>query len=199
MSIMKKAAELFSPSDPELVDKTLARLAEQDTWNDVFSTKLIEILDNIDRLKAETHQSSRTNEQRGADAKRSFVESATLLKDALQVEEKAIAALREAREHLLSSEMNLQTACTRSEIAENALAKSFELASNAELRGTKALLLLKKATLCAITAVAISWIGFLWAAWLTYRSTVPLWIACSTTAVIALAAILMSTRKTNER
>ena len=38
MGIMKKIGDLVSPNDPELVEKTLARLDEQDRWNDVFST-----------------------------------------------------------------------------------------------------------------------------------------------------------------
>lgn len=40
-SLLKAYGDLFSPNDPELVAKTLTRISEQDTWNDVFSTKLI--------------------------------------------------------------------------------------------------------------------------------------------------------------
>lgn len=43
---------LLHPHDPELVAKTLARLQQQDEWNDVFATKLFGILDNIDRFQA---------------------------------------------------------------------------------------------------------------------------------------------------
>ena len=50
MGILKRVGDLLSPNDPELVEKTLARLTEQDTWNDVFSTKLIELLDKIDQV-----------------------------------------------------------------------------------------------------------------------------------------------------
>jgi len=43
----------ISPSVPELVEKTLTRIAEQDTWNGVFATKLIEVLDHIDDLRVQ--------------------------------------------------------------------------------------------------------------------------------------------------
>lgn len=56
MSIMKKLSEVFSPNDPELVQKTLERLHQQDRWNDLFSTKLIEILDKNDALGSELRQ-----------------------------------------------------------------------------------------------------------------------------------------------
>lgn len=51
--------DIFSPSDPELVKRTLTRIDEQDTWNDVFSTKLIELLDNIDGLKKDIRERMR--------------------------------------------------------------------------------------------------------------------------------------------
>jgi hypothetical protein len=57
MGIMKKVGEILSPNDPELVEKTLVRIEEQDHWNDVFSTKLIELLDSHDFLKTEIRAS----------------------------------------------------------------------------------------------------------------------------------------------
>ena len=59
MSILKHVVGAFSPEDPVLVQRTLARIAEQDTWNDVFSTKLIELLDNIDGLKHDLRERMR--------------------------------------------------------------------------------------------------------------------------------------------
>lgn len=56
MGIMKSISNAFAPSDPELVEKTLARLDEQDTWNDVFSTKLFELLDGNDALLADVRK-----------------------------------------------------------------------------------------------------------------------------------------------
>ena len=57
MKILNEVGKLLSPNDPEVVEKTLTRLNEQDTWNDVFSTKLIEVLDSIDTFRAETRSS----------------------------------------------------------------------------------------------------------------------------------------------
>lgn len=198
MSILKKAAELFSPSDPELVDKTLARLAEQDTWNDVFSTKLIDLLDNIDRLKSEIRQSSRVIDQRGADAKKSADESVSRLNHACQIEEKATVALREARQHLLLSETNLQAACKRNEAAESSLAKALEFASEARARDARVLLRLRKAVLWAVVAIAFSLVALVWGAWFVFRATMPLWIACIVTVIIMLATTLVSKRSSNE-
>jgi hypothetical protein len=53
---MKKLGDLISPNDPELVQKTLSRLDEQDRWNDVFSTKLIELLDKHDAMRLNYRQ-----------------------------------------------------------------------------------------------------------------------------------------------
>lgn len=64
MGILKKAGDLLSPNDPELVEKTLARLGEQDTWNDVFSTKLIELLDKIDKVKSDIRARLRIVDER---------------------------------------------------------------------------------------------------------------------------------------
>jgi hypothetical protein len=64
MSIMSSVGKLLSPNDPELVEKTLARITEQDTWNDVFSTKLIELLDNIDQINGEIRQRMRQADER---------------------------------------------------------------------------------------------------------------------------------------
>ncbi len=95
MKILKTVGELFAPNDPELVEKTLARLAEQDTWNDVFSTKLIELLDNIDAVKGEIRERMRK------------VESVTQA-ESLLLEE---AAKTEALNHKLAdTEKNLDAA-----------------------------------------------------------------------------------------
>jgi hypothetical protein len=51
--------KLPSPNDSELVEKTLARIADQDTWNDVLSTKLIELVDNIDGLQRDLRERMR--------------------------------------------------------------------------------------------------------------------------------------------
>jgi hypothetical protein len=59
----KWIGETIGPDDAEVVKKTLARIDEQDKWNDVFSTKLIELLDNIDGLKKEIRERMRRVEK----------------------------------------------------------------------------------------------------------------------------------------
>jgi hypothetical protein len=59
MGIMKAIGDILSPNDPELVEKTLSRLVQQDQWNDVFSTVLLEMLEGNDSLKAEIRKSLR--------------------------------------------------------------------------------------------------------------------------------------------
>jgi len=39
--------------DPKVIELVNERLLEQDKWNDVFSTKLIELLDKNDAIRAE--------------------------------------------------------------------------------------------------------------------------------------------------
>jgi hypothetical protein len=50
--LLRDIGNVLSPNDPELVEKTLKRLEEQDLWNDLFSTKLIEVLDALDDIKS---------------------------------------------------------------------------------------------------------------------------------------------------
>lgn len=63
LKILNEIGKIMSPNDPALVEKTLTRLEEQDTWNDVFSTKLIELLDNVDAIKTETRAKLRSLEE----------------------------------------------------------------------------------------------------------------------------------------
>lgn len=100
MGILTGFSNLLSPKDPELVQKTLARIDEQDKWNDVFSTKLIEILDNIDLLKREHRQRLRDFE--GARIRA----------------EEAERLMRRAEDRLLSSEQRLEQASELARISE---------------------------------------------------------------------------------
>jgi hypothetical protein len=43
----------LSKADPQVISLVNERLSEQDKWNDVFSTKLIELLDNNDAIRSE--------------------------------------------------------------------------------------------------------------------------------------------------
>lgn len=52
-----------SKADPKLLELVDKRLREQDNWNDVFSTKLIELLDKSDSTKAEIRQKLKALEE----------------------------------------------------------------------------------------------------------------------------------------
>jgi vacuolar-type H+-ATPase subunit I/STV1 len=79
--------KLFSPSDPDLVEKILTRLAEQDTWNDVFSTKLIELLDKSDQVKREIRERMRKADERIKKAESVEQAESLLLEEAAKAEE----------------------------------------------------------------------------------------------------------------
>lgn len=51
LELLKKAQSFISPKDYEQLRLTLDRLDRQEVWNDVFSTKLIEVLDKIDGIR----------------------------------------------------------------------------------------------------------------------------------------------------
>jgi pilus assembly protein TadC len=51
LELLKKAQSFISPKDYEQLRLTLDRLDKQEVWNDVFSTKLIEVLDKIDGIR----------------------------------------------------------------------------------------------------------------------------------------------------
>ena len=80
---MKIVGDLLSPNDPALVEKTLARINEQDRWNDLFSTKLIELLDNGDLMKSEIRERMRTIESVTQTANQSILEAKGLLNQAI--------------------------------------------------------------------------------------------------------------------
>jgi len=52
-----------SKADPKVFELVNERLREQDKWNDVFSTKLIELLDKSDSIKAEIRQKLKAMEE----------------------------------------------------------------------------------------------------------------------------------------
>jgi len=57
-----KFLRFLAPKDSAFVKLALERVDEQDKWNDVFSTKLIELLDNIDTVKSELRKRMRAIE-----------------------------------------------------------------------------------------------------------------------------------------
>ncbi|MGB7768033.1 MAG: hypothetical protein WBN22_04165 [Verrucomicrobiia bacterium] len=184
MSILKTVKDLIDPSDPELVEKTLARIAEQDIWNDVFSTKLIDVLDNVDGLKSELRKRMRSVEQSGIEAKQSLEQSASHLARACSVEEKATRDLQSTRQNLLASQQNLNAAQ--------------ELATVAQGKHVAAAEIFQKTVRWAVTAVALSWIVLVWTAWASFRSVAPIWTPCIATTVIMLAVALLTTGARHE-
>lgn len=184
MKIMDELGKVLSPSDPVLVEKTLARIAEQDTWNDVFSTKLIDVLDNIDSLKSELRKRMRSVEQSGVEARQSLEQSTSHLARACGIEEKATLDLQSARQSLLLSQQNLNAAQ--------------ELATVAQGKHVAAAGIFRKAVRWAVSAVALSWIALTWTAWVPSRSVMPLWAPCIATAVIVLAVTLVVNRVPRE-
>src|SRR3954447_16453593 len=93
---MKALGELVSPNDPELVEKTLSRIAEQDRWNDVFSTKLIELLDKIDAVKSEIRDRIRVAEDVTANASKSLAAVQAVHEQALRTSLEAQRLLDQA-------------------------------------------------------------------------------------------------------
>jgi hypothetical protein len=72
---MKKGRELLDkvvnaplPKDNEQLRLTVERLDQQDVWNDVFSTKLIEVLDKIDGVRSSVRASLDETETARGDA-----------------------------------------------------------------------------------------------------------------------------------
>lgn len=62
MNLLKKFGDLVSPNDPELIEKTLVWMEQQNQWNDVFSTKLIELLDGMEGARNELRTGARDAE-----------------------------------------------------------------------------------------------------------------------------------------
>jgi hypothetical protein len=197
MKILKALGDLVSPNDPELVEKTLARIAEQDTWNDVFSTKLIELLDNIDLLKSEHRQKLRAIEalvqkasasleraegahKRASDAvmeaKRTLDESSRQFERAHGCAAEAERQMHVAECRLESSEHNLQRAC--------------ELQRSSEEKHREAVKLFRGIIQYSAWAVAVSWAATVWFAWLTFRPGLPVWVACIASLLLLVAAVL---------
>lgn len=143
--IMKAIGDILSPNDPELVEKTLSRLEQQDQWNDVFSTVLLEMLDGSDSLKTEIRCSLRNVESRllraeaVTQAESVLKEKATAFGVGLEKLEAALAAEERATSRTNSAEEQLQTATTlalqarlQAEKAEKEATKATKLLEDAE-------------------------------------------------------------------
>ena len=196
--------DIFKPNDPELVEKTLARLNEQNKWNDVFSTKLIDLLDNIDKIKSEARESLREVTERLQktelvtqaeslllDKAKEFGEASQRLEFAHAAQKRAHALAEEAQKLLESANAALADSQRNEEIArshaESANAQLL-LAREAEERAAR----LSKGTIrYATTAVAISWIATGWIGWLSVRTEPALWAVISWTIIVLGVATLI--------
>src|ERR1035437_2436840 len=163
-SLLTKFGRVFSPNDPELVKQTLARIDQQDTWNDVFSTKLIELLDNIDLLKSEIRERMRIAESvphtatvsleraetAHSQASQSTLEARGLLEDSGRKLDRARVCTEEAARHLHAAEAQLAS-------SDKNLKKASELEAAAEQKQLNAARLIRTAGRYLALGLAVSW------------------------------------------
>ncbi|MGA8728540.1 MAG: hypothetical protein WB608_07295 [Terracidiphilus sp.] len=211
MGILKKVGDLLSPSDPELVEKTLARINEQDTWNDVFSTKLIELLDKVDQIKSEIRQRLRDADKRiqraesVTQAESILREKAAQFGDASRRLETAQAAEERASAAALNAMRSLEKATATFEECrkESAHARSMAEDANARLRAArdvelKAVRLSRFTVGIAAIAIALSWSALVWFGWLMVATKLSPWIALSLSLVIFASAGFVVWRARND-
>jgi len=135
----------FSRSDPELVEKTLSRLAEQDKWNDVFSTKLIEVLDKIDQVKSEIRERMRKADDRIKKAESVEQAEALLLDETAKAEEfanklaMAECSLDSMRSEFLVAKNHYQGAETLHDESHKILAESKDHFNSARIQLDRAI------------------------------------------------------------
>jgi isoleucyl-tRNA synthetase len=211
VGILKKVSELLSPSDPELVEKTLARLNEQDTWNDVFSTKLIELLDKIDQIKSEIRQRLRNADKRiqraesVTQAESILLEKAARFGDASRRLEIAQAAEERASSAALDAKRSLEKATATLEEARSKAAHARSMAEDASARlrtaheaESKAARLSRYTVRTAAITVALSWIALVWVGWLMVAAKRGLWIAVALTLLVSASAGFVAWRTRND-
>jgi prophage DNA circulation protein len=197
MKVVGSWTELFSPNDPELVEKTLARIAEQDTWNDVFSTKLIELLDNVDQVKSEVRERMRTVESVTQTASTSLERAETAHKQASQgvLEGKRLldqSTSQLGRAQNCTEEATRQLHAAGGQVAASnwTLKNASELQTAAAKEHINAVRLFRAANRRSVVAIAASWTATTWMAWFAFRPTVPLWAAWAATVFLIVAAAL---------
>ena len=201
MGILRKVSELLSPSDPELVEKTLARLNEQDTWNDVFSTKLIELLDKIDQVKGEIRERLRRADERlqkaesVTQAESSLLEKVAKYGNASQRLELAEAAQQRASSLAADARNQLERATAALDSARTLAVEGHRKADDANRTFCsareaqfKAATLARQTLRCATVAVASSWVAMCWTGWFMVRTRPVSWAAAILSIVILAGA-----------
>ena len=202
---MGKIGELLAPNEPELVEKTLARLNEQDNWNDVFSTKLIELLDKIDQVKGEIRERLRSADERIKRAasvtqaeslllekSKTFGDASRRLELAEAAERRATSLARDAQGDLQRAMAALIDAKSRAEFAqsqsENA-SKQLHLAKETQSRATHLSRLTARYATCA---VSLSWIAMGWTGWFLFRTRPVLWAdVCFSILIVAVTGLIL--------
>jgi chromosome segregation ATPase len=211
LGILKKVGDLLSPSDPELVEKTLARLNEQDTWNDVFSTKLIELLDKVDQIKSEIRQRLRDADKRiqraesVTQAESMLLEKATQFGDASRCLEMAQAAEERACEAALDANRSLEKATTTLEEARSEAVHARNMAEDARVKlrtahiaEVKAARLSRHTVGTVAIAVALSSIALVWVGSLMLATRSAPWIAATLSLIISASAVFVAWRTRND-
>jgi isoleucyl-tRNA synthetase len=182
MTIMKKLGGLLAPNDPLLVEKTLVRINEQDKWNDVFSTKLIELLDSIDELKAEVRERLRQT-QAVLRAESTLLDEASKINELRAKYENARAALDEARAENISAKQaqlaaaqELERAFSKHDAASSAYRGAHQFATEASVSMKRAEQLYKYASKAAVIASSIGLQTIQWTCWVVLHSVFPVWL-----------------------
>lgn len=204
MNILRKFSEWVGPDDPELVKKTLARLSEQDTWNDVFSTKLIELLDKIDKVKSEIRERLSNADERiqraesVTQAESLLLEKASEFGDASRRLELAEAAQERASLSAANAKNQLEEATSALDSARKLAVKAMSLADDANRKfcssrdaELKAARLSRLTVRYATVAIALSWIAMGWTGWFIVRTEPFLWIAVALSFLITVAAVFI--------
>jgi hypothetical protein len=211
LKILKELGEILGPNDPKLVEMTLSRLNEQDKWNDVFSTKLIELLDKIDQIKSEIRQRLREADERILRAECVTQEEAVLLEKAKEfgeasrrlelarnAQERAFEAALGAKEKAEEASIALESArCLAQQaqsLADDAVAR-LRHARDAELRAIR---LSHRTVRFVSVAVALSWIAIAWMIRIVLDLKVSAWIAMAFLLLIASATLLFVRRIEDE-
>lgn len=174
---------LFSPNDPELVAKTLTRLSEQDTWNDVFSTKLIELLDKIDLIKSEIRERLRRADERIEKAASlaqteslllekmiEYGDASERLKSAEAAAERAIALAIDAKDAFWRANGVLDSARSMAIEAQSLAVDAKRKLNSAQEVQLRAERFSHRAFRFAVVAVALSWSAVAWSGCFIFRT-----------------------------
>jgi hypothetical protein len=183
--------KVLSPKDPELVEKTLARLNEQDTWNDVFSTKLIELLDNMDSIKAEMRSMLRSLNESAAEAKRQTEKAGDELLRAREANEAVCRELHRKRIELATTMAALESAVTtaRDELRLAKAAQESFVGVVAQAQQASIKTCRDVARYLTLLASG-SWLGTIWGLWFGFRASWDVWVPLVVSAAIAAAGTL---------